>query len=187
MVNLDFGRILLEILAALVIQCTPLDGYPGGVWTWGDGNASWYTISVEKSGDNEMELDFVKYEGEVRADTALSLAFRRGEGGAWSVVRFKRTGDSQWKTVSEPLRVFAGGAVPETVHVNPWETRSAALRLFKRDVLKDGTEVVYSYRHGPAVVSVAMINGQIARLSLSESGKMLADAEHILTREGGEQ
>jgi len=185
MVNLDFGRILLEILASLVIQCTPMDGYLTGTWTWGDGNACWYTISVEKTGDSELELDFVKYEGEVRADTALSLAFRRGEGGAWSVVRFKRTGDSQWKPVSDPFQVFAEGVVPGTVYMNPWETRAATMRAWKKDVLQDG--VVYSYRQGTAVVSVALIKGQIARLSLSPTGKLMDQAEHVLTREGGEQ
>ncbi len=187
MVNPDIGRILLEVLASLVIQCTPLDVYPGGVWTWSDGNACWYTIGVERLGESGMTLDFVKYEGEVRTDARLTLGVRRGADGTWAVDRFKRGEDGQWQTVSGPLQAFPGGVVPQAVYIAPWESRQTVMRLVHKEVSPDGQAVVYSYQHGTVDVSVAVIKGQLARISMSPDGKRMADAEHLLTREGGNQ
>ena len=186
MVAIDFGRILLELLASLVIQCTPLDGYLSGTWTWGDGNASWYTLTADKSEEKAMVLEFAKYEGEVRTELSLSLAAERGANGQWSVLGIKHAGEDVWTRVDESVQVFQENGIPGKLYMRPWSRPAASMNLWKKEVLQEGKEVIATYRQGAAVVSVVLVNGQIAKFSISPTGKIMAEAEYVLTREGGD-
>lgn len=189
MVSLAFEKILLQLLAAVVIQFTPVDTClePGKTWTWGDGKSIWYTLSPAKAADGTVTYAFNRFEGEVRVADHVTLTLAKQPGGGWQWARFRT--ENSWESADATLPLPSPaktGTVPPHFFPAPWAKNNPAKIPFaeEKQLTHNGLAcrmLVYSQDRN--TVCVLLHRGTVYGLSLSTTGKLFPAAEHRLVRE----
>lgn len=185
----DIGRVLMELLAAILIQFTPVDLWlENGGATWGDGETRWYLVEPAPYGKDQARFVFRRYDGEVASSDTLTLTARKGKDGVYSWERYQRDSDKAATPFAAPLR-DAGGILTTRPEVAPavWSDPGETAPLVKRSsAVKDGravTQLLFS-RESVSIVVVLTRDGLLG-FSLSMTGRGYEEAEYRVTLEGG--
>ncbi|HNV48261.1 MAG TPA: hypothetical protein PKJ16_14545 [Spirochaetota bacterium] len=162
MMELNIGRMLMELLAAAIIQFTPVDSYfeTNRTWTWGDTLSRWYVLEPSRQGEYAV-FTFRRFEGEVRVADSIVLTARRGRDGKYAWMTFRRDYDKSARAFVAPLPDNAGniGAVTRFTPA-VWESSAANIPLKQKGApTVDGvpcTQLLFS----DGLISVNLVLGR---------------------------
>lgn len=190
MVSLAFEKILLQLLAAVVIQFTPVDTYFEGnkTWTWGDGKSIRYTLSPARAAEGTATFTYNLFEGEVRAadHVILTLHKQADDRFYWKKIVMDNTRENATpSTYSLPCPAVPVGTPPLQLYPVPWVTASVGMPLIEEKQLTLGGLAcrMLVYKNNNATVCVLLHKGTLYGISLSTTGKLFPVAEHRLVRE----
>ena len=189
MVSLALEKLLLQLLAAVVIQFTPVDSYfdPGKTWTWGDGKSIWYTLSPAKATDGTATLAFSRFEGEVRVADHVTLTLAKRPDGGWQWTRFRT--ENAWESAAGAFPLPLPGAVPQLFHPAPWAKNPVAIPFVEeKPYTHNGLACrMLVYRKDQGTMCVLLYRGTLYGFSTSTTGKLFPAADHRLVRENPKQ
>ena len=181
---IDIGRVLMELLAAIIIQFTPVDMYmDADSRTWGDGESRWYILEPAVKGKDTVQFTFTRYDGEVSSGDSLTLTARKGKDGVYVWERYLRDREKAPSAFTQGLKDAGSfGTSLRTLAPAVWSDPAQTIPLIRKTQGKRGGEAATQllFATGDDTVAVILTGSGLWGCSLSSSRKGYDDAEYRL-------
>ncbi len=101
---IEIGKVLLELLAAIIIQFFPVQTFVTDQpsWTWADNEGRFYHLAVKASGNSASYL-FTRFDGETLSEDSLKLLAVKGKDNRYSWIEFQANGEQKSTSFFKPL------------------------------------------------------------------------------------
>ena len=185
---MDISRALMELLAAIIIQFTPVDSYlvKDRTWTWGDTQSRWYCLEPVRSGKDKVVFTLGIFEGEVRTKDSITFTAVKGKDGNYVWLEYKRDYEGSASKFQKPWKENSWHNGPEKKFFpSVWSNFKEDIKLLstKKIIVDNVACEELTFGQGPLKLIIILGKPGIRAISLSETGKGMEDAENILKLE----
>lgn len=182
--SLDLGRIFLELVAAMLIQFTPVEEClaNNGTCTWGDDESRWYCLEATRPDTATVLVRIVRYDGETRSADAITLRARMAENDRFVWNGITGIGRTVMKAIDPPLPSARQGApVPQKFLPNIWENSTISWSLVRTHAPSTNNTVpMHEYAKDDFRVGIMPGDGILRGFVLALDGKKPDFAEHTV-------
>ena len=188
MMHVDFGRALLDLLAAVIIQFMPAQDFAARdrVWLWVDEASRRYVAEVVKPAGDTMVVTIRLHEGEVRPVAFVALTAVKGKDGrfAWRQARWNGGDKARPVLFGFSPRFWSHFADSRFV-VEPWKSGGKTLAACERGKAErggaDGYRMVFAAEGG--AIAITVVEAGVVEIAVAGSVDRLDKPDHLMRLE----